>query len=543
MNLTAELANIVKGEVNASDETLAKYSRDASLFEVRPRAVVFPRDAADIQALVRFVRAHPEERLSLTPRAAGTDMSGGPLGESIIVDVGRHMNRILEVGDGYAVAEPGVFYRDFEKATLEKGWLLPSYPASRELCMIGGIVANNSGGEKTLVYGKTDRYVEELEVVLSDGSLCLVQPLSKDELEAKKKEDTLEGEVYRKAGALIAENREAIRAAKPNVSKNSAGYALWDVEDGDRFNLTKLFVGSQGTLGIVTKARLRLIRPKPHAKMLTIFLNNLAPLSAIITDVLKHKPESFESYDDKTFRLVVRFLPDFARLMKAGNMFSLAWKFLPEIWTLVRGGIPKLVLIAEFTGEDERDVEERVSRAEEAVRALGVATRRTRTKEESRKYWLMRRESFNLLRNHIRGKHTAPFIDDIVVRPEHLPEFLPELERTMGGYDLIYTIAGHIGDGNFHIIPLMNLKDPKARAIIPELSEKVYDLVIRYGGSITGEHNDGIVRTPYLAKMYGEKITALFTEVKRIFDSQNILNPGKKVGGTLEYAMAHLIKE
>lgn len=227
--------------------------------------------------------------------------------------------------------------------------------------------------------------------------------------------------------------------------------------------------------------------------------------------------------------------------MGASNLFSLAVKFLPEIWMAARGGIPKLILMAEFSGDDLEDVERRASEAERAARRHGVKTRLTRSTEESKKYWLMRRESFNLLRHHIRDTRTAPFIDDIVVRPEHLPDFLPKLNEVLGRYDLIYTIAGHVGDGNFHIIPLMNLKDPKSREIIPALSEEVYDLVLSYGGSITGEHNDGIIRTPYLEKMYGAEVCALFGRVKQIFDPENIFNPGKKVGGTLSYAMEHLI--
>ncbi|MBI4133838.1 MAG: FAD-binding oxidoreductase, partial [Candidatus Terrybacteria bacterium] len=157
------------------------------------------------------------------------------------------------------------------------------------------------------------------------------------------------------------------------------------------------------------------------------------------------------------------------------------------------------------------------------------------------KYWTIRRESFNLLRHHVQGKHTAPFIDDIIVRPSKLAEFFPKLEAILGRYpDLIYTIAGHVGDGNFHIIPLMDLRGERERALIPKLSDEVYRLVKEYGGSMSAEHNDGIIRTPYLSLMFGEDIVALFRQVKEIFDPDNIFNPGKKIGGTMEYALAHI---
>jgi FAD/FMN-containing dehydrogenase len=170
-----------------------------------------------------------------------------------------------------------------------------------------------------------------------------------------------------------------------------------------------------------------------------------------------------------------------------------------------------------------------------------VPTHLTKSPQETQKYWTIRRESFSLLRKHVRNKHTAPFIDDIVVRPEYLPEFLPKLNKIFEQYPhLIYTIAGHAGDGNFHIIPLMNLADPAERAIIPKLSDSVYDLVLEYHGSITGEHNDGLIRTPYVEKMFGSEVTGLFEQVKHILDPQNIFNPGKKVGGNLQYALDHI---
>jgi FAD/FMN-containing dehydrogenase len=161
---------------------------------------------------------------------------------------------------------------------------------------------------------------------------------------------------------------------------------------------------------------------------------------------------------------------------------------------------------------------------------------------EMKKYWTIRRESFNLLRKHIKGKRTAPFIDDFIIKVEQLPEFLPKLNHILAKYNLNYTIAGHVGDANFHIIPLMDLRDIRSSEIIRNLSEEVYNLVLSYRGSITAEHNDGLIRSSYLKKMYGEKVYKLFEETKKIFDPQNIFNPGKKVNSDLNYAFKHLVK-
>ncbi len=532
-----------QGEIITDDQNLLTYSHDASIFEVKPEIIARPKNTNDLKNLVAFVAREKKKdpSLSLTARSAGTDMSGGPLNSSIIVDFTAHFNRIIEISDSGATIEPGVFYRNFEVEAAKKNLLLPCYPASKNLCTLGGMISNNSGGEKSLSYGKTENYVERLEMVLSDGETYTFEPLTKQELTKKKKSKTLEGKVYREMHALLEKNYDLIQEAKPHVSKNSAGYFLWNVWNKETFDLTKLFVGSQGTLGFVTKARFKLVKPKTQSELLVIFLNDLKPLGDLAKTILRYKPESFESYDDHTLKMAMRFLPELIKQMK-GSALSLGFKFLPEVWMTLTGGLPKLVLIAEFTGNDEQEVISRLKQAEKEVKEkFHLPTHITRSRSEAEKYWTMRRESFNLLRKHVSGKHTAPFIDDFVVRPDQLPEFLPRLNAILAQYpSLIYTIAGHVGDANFHIIPLMDLHNPVEHDIIPKLSEEVYDLVIEFKGSITAEHNDGLIRTPYLEKMYGKKIYTLFKEVKKIFDPQNIFNPGKKVGTTIEYALEHI---
>jgi FAD/FMN-containing dehydrogenase len=545
MSLKDELAALLEGEVEDSATEIERCSRDASLFSISPQVVVFPQNSNDIQKLVSFVAAHPEHNSSLTARAAGTDMTGGPLNESIIVDTTRHLNHLKNIDHHEATTEPGVFYRDFEAATRQHNLLLPSYPASRELCTVGGMVANNSGGELTLTYGKTDTYVRELKAVLRDGKEYTFRPLSKQELEEKMiHAPAFERDIYREMFKLISNNAEILKKAKPKVSKNSAGYALWDVWDREKqlFDLTKLFVGSQGTLGIITEITFRLITPRPHTEMLVIFLKDLDDITGIIKTVLTYHPETFESFDNHTLKLALRFLPSLLKRMGTRNVFSLLWQFLPELFMIATGGIPRLVLLAQFTGYNPEEVRQHTEAAQLALRRYGVKTRRARNELEIKKYLVIRRESFNLLRHHVHDKRTAPFIDDFIVNPEYLPEFFPKLEEIMSHYDITYTIAGHIGDGNFHIIPLMNLAQPDTVKIIEELSEKVYNLVLEYKGSLTAEHNDGLIRSHYLPKMYGEEVYNLFVQTKNIFDPNNIFNPRKKVGADWEYAKKHLIR-
>ena len=542
MTLTDELKKVVRGEVDDTPQTLEKYSTDASLFRVRPQVVVRPADAEDIQALVRFVTEKKKagNDISLTPRAAGTDMSGGPLGASIVLDVTAHLNHFLEQGDDYAIAEPGMYFRDFDAETKKKGLEMPGYPASRNLAAIGGMVANNSGGEKNLKYGKTARYVQELDVVLADSEVHTLKKMEGKELEQKLTEQSFEGEVYRKVATLVSGNAETIEKARPKVTKNSSGYALWDAGDGKTsLDLTRVIVGSQGALGIITKIRFGLVHPQPYSSMVVMFLDDLAELATIVPTVLAQRPDSFESYDDHTFSLAVKYFPEFAAQMKAG-IVSLGLSFLPEMWMLATGGIPKLVLMIEFRADLQAEAVKKAEALANSLRTNKASVRVMKDEKASRKYWVIRRESFNLLRKKVRGMRTAPFIDDFVVPPLSLAEFLPKLTEILSHYSITYTIAGHVGDGNFHIIPLIDPNRPDARQIISELSKKVYDLVLSYKGSISGEHNDGLVRTPYVAQMFGPAMTKLFEQVEDIFDPLHIFNPGKKVGTTLAQSAADL---
>lgn len=562
--LRDDLKKVIRGEIEDDAAILNRFSRDASLFEVRPEVVVSPKDSEDVKSIIRYVTENKkkDKKLSITARSGGTDMSGGPLNESIILSFTKYFNKIKEVkeeGDGgHAVTEPGVYYRDFEAETMKSNMIMPSYPASREICAVGGMVANNAGGEKTLYYGKTEDYVLELKVVFADGNEYVVKPITKAELVEKIKLNNFEGKIYSEIFHLVESNYDLLRSAKPNVTKNSAGYFLWNVWDPEKsyetangagkgiFDLTKLIVGSQGTLGIVTEIKFRLVKVKKHDRLAVIFMKNLDVLPQLVNTVLKYKPENFESYDDKTLKLGIKYFPDIIKIMKPKHMISLAMQFIPEFFAGLWGGLPKLILLVEFTGDNQEEIAKRMADLENDLKTYPVRFRLTETDEEEKKYWTFRRESFNLLRHHLNNKRTAPFIDDIVVRPELLPEFLPKLNDILKDYPIFFTIAGHVGDGNFHIIPLMDMSDKRSKEIILELSDKVYDLVMQYKGSISGEHNDGIIRTPYLEKMYGKEIVALFKKVKETFDPQNIFNPGKKVPdqagrGTIEYLKDHII--
>ena len=549
-NIQTYLNGAFKGDLDVSPETLDFYSHDASLFELRPQVVAFPQDVSDIKAIVQYVIANKsvDPTLSITPRSRGTDMSGAAIGESIVLDVSKYMNNLEEVSPTSARVQPGMMYKDFEAETIKQGALLPSYPASRDLASVGGMASNNSGGEKSLEFGKTDNFVTELKVVLADGNEYTLRPMNRDELNAKMSEDTFEGNLYRQTYELLENHYDEIQAARPKVSKDSTGYHLWNVWNRETgiFDLTKLFVGAQGTLGIISDIQFKLVPRREHSGLLVLFLKNTNELGELIPKILESKPATFESFDNQTLWLSMRFFPSFLKMLGPKRFIKLMFTLIPDGLQLLRG-MPKLILMVEFNGDTEEEVRGK-------VRALHTSLGKYRARYEingfeetptagsSEKFWILRRYSFQILRSKVKDKHTAPYIDDFVVPPQHLPEFLPKLQQIIKKYKLFATIAGHMGDGNFHVIPLMKIEDPNERAKLEPSQKEVNELVLSYGGSISGEHNDGLVRGPWLEQMYGPSVLGYMRDVKRIYDPQTIFNPNKKTDATWDFSYNHIRK-
>ncbi len=537
-----------EGDVDDSVVSLDNFSHDASMFEIRPELVVAPRNAKDVEKLVRIVNDKRSlvPNLSLTARSAGTCMSGGAINDSIIVDFKKYFTAIENITSDSAQAQPGVLYRDFEPETFKHNALMPTYPASRDLATIGGMVNNNAGGEKSLEFGKTEDFVTELKFVFADGIERSVKPLNKSELDAKMAQTDFEGKVYKQLYELIVNNYDQIMAAKPKVSKNSTGYNLWDVWNRETqvFDLNKLIVGAQGTLGLVTDINFRLARHRPHSGLLILFMRDIGELGEIVNKVLESKPASFECFDDNTLIFIIKYMPYFAKTLGLWGLFKLAFSLIPEALQLLRG-IPKMILMVEFNGETEAEVRDKVKQlhrqlANQRARYEINGFEEDPTEGKSEKFWIMRRQAFNLLRHTVREKHTAPFIDDLVVNPPYLPEFLPKIRDIIKKYKLLATVQGHIGDGNFHIIPLMKLEDKAERAKLLPAMKEVNNLVLKYHGSLSGEHNDGLVRGPWLEAMYGKPMVELFRQAKVIMDPDAIFNPHKKANADWDYSFSHI---
>ncbi len=544
-NLAKQIQDIISGEVDTSEESREFYSHDASMFELKPEVIVYPNSAEDIKAIVSYVAKNKKDQpnLAITARSGGTCMSGGAVGESIVVDFNKHMNAFGVASATSASAQPGMWYRDFEKETLKNDAIMPSYPASRDLCTIGGMVANNAGGEKSLQFGKTEEFINELKVVFGDGNEYAVKALTKAELDAKIAQGDYEGEIYRKVFELVDTNYDAIKAAKPHVSKDSTGYHLWNVWDRETgiFDLTRLIVGSQGTLGLVTDINFKLVPAPQNSGTLVVFLRSIDDLGELIDKVLEYNPSTFEGFDNYTLMLSFKLFFFFRKTLGWWGMIKLAFKLIPDALMLLRG-IPKMVLLIEFNSPSPEETRAKVKAMHEALKPFGheALFEEDATEAKAKKFWIMRRESFQILRKKVKDKHTAPFMDDLIVPPATLPQFLPEVRQIISKYKLLATIAGHMGDGNFHIIPLMKIEDPKEKAKLEPAMREINALVLKYGGSLSGEHNDGMIRGPWLEDMYGPEIFAHFKTVKEIFDPANIFNPHKKTDSDWDFSMSHL---
>ncbi len=519
------------GDITSDEAARRTASRDASIFEVMPSAIIRPRTVSDVQQAVQYVTKLKRQGhdISLTPRAGGTCMSGGPLTQSIVLDVSSHLNAIGAVESlGQTVrVQGGAMHLDVERIAAEKGLFFAPYTSSRDICSIGGMIGNNASGEKSIKFGATSENVDRIKVVLADGNEYEFGPLNRIELEKKKQQPTFEGEVYRRIDDLLTHNRRLIAERRPRTKKNAAGYALWDLwQDRDTmFNLARLFIGAQGTLGVVTEAELTLTPLPRYARMIVTPIHDPKQLPEVVKTALFYEPVTCETFDHHTYNLAKQYHPeDAARAHIADGKH--------------------MVVLSVFDGNHQDRVDTTAGRAKEKLESLGYETFWIDDQATVESFLTIRRKSFKMLLEHpASGTRAQAFLEDTIVPLEHYGDFLLQLEAILSEYQLIYTYAGHIGDGSIRLIPLIDMEAPGAAELVMELETKVNNLVLQFGGSISVDHNDGIIRTPYLEKQFGPEMVQLFREVKQIFDPLGIFNPGKKVGGTFDYALEHIIRE
>jgi len=527
----------VLGEVLTASDVRDYFSTDGGVFKVTPSMVVYPKNTQDVRKVTRFSwqLAEKGHLLPITARGRGSDQGGAAIGQGIILVFPAHMKRLLELDTKQRLArvQPGINFLAFQQTVESHGLFLPPYPSSIDFATLGGAVANNTAGEKTVKYGAMRNYVQSVEVVLANGEVIQTERISKKELEKRKGLTTFEGEIYRQLDGLLQDNADLIarHADTPHVSKNSAGYALSQIKGKDgSFDLTPLIVGSQGTLGIVTEAIIRLEPYTPQTTLFKISLADLQQAGEVVAELMALEPSALEVVDRNLLEFLGRVSPT-------------------RLKGLVDQPYPALILLAEFDDVKSGVQLKKAKKTEKILRKLGVEFVGTQNYEEQQRLWTIRHSAAAVIW-HVEGTAKAlPIVEDGVVPHDKFPEFISRIYEIFAKYKLEVAFWGHAGDANLHLQPFLDLGKLTDRKKVFEIMEDYYSMILSLGGSTCGEHNDGRLRAPFLPRVYGSEMYEVFREVKKIFDPFNMLNPGVKIDVTIkdvapllrhEYSMEHL---
>ena len=524
-----DLQSLLLGSVTDAADAINYFSTDGSIFTLTPEGIVYPKNTADVRKTIQFLHeraeADPSKKVSVTARGLGTDQSGGAVSDGLQLVFPAHMNNILKLDGDDVVVQPGVNYRALQQMLHTHGRFLPPYPSSIDYSTIGGAVANNAAGEKSIKYGATRNFVKRLKVVLSDGSLIETGRISARELNRKKGINSLEGKLYRDIDRIIDENITTIRKSIPKTSKNAAGYDLWDIKHRDgSFDLTQLFIGSQGTLGVITEITLKTAYYNPRTTLIVGFFDSLQKAADAVVRLEELKPSALEFVDYHLLDFLKKNRPQ-------------------DIEGLVPENLPKIALLVEFDDHSQVRQTLRNRSAQRILKKFGATFRVATDPVEQQALWKIRHSAAAVIWMTNGSKKALPFIEDGVVPARKLHQFLTETYKLLNKYDLEIAVWGHAGDANLHLQPFLDLSKAKDVNKLFELSADYTKLVISLGGSTCGEHNDGLMRGMYLKDLFGEDVYALFEQVKDTCDPHKILNPDKKIGVTEEYAREHLRTE
>jgi FAD/FMN-containing dehydrogenase len=513
----------LNGEVITTADARKYFSTDASIFSVAPTLVVYPKNENDVRKTARFTWQLAERGrvIPITARGSGTNTSGAAIGSGIILAFPAHMHRILELDEksGTVTVEPGSSYGKLQQTLQTHGRFLPPYPASLEYSTIGGAVANNSGGEKSIKYGSTRDFVKGLRVVLSNGEVIETRRLGKREFSHKLGLSSFEGEIYRAVDALLDEAKGSLdKITTLGVTKNTAGYALGDIKRRDgSFDLTPLIVGSQGTLGLITEIVLDSAPVALESALFVGHFDNFQNVQAAITELrsLSDLPSAIEMVDSNLLETVSKVNPN---LLK----------------DVITGPYPRAILFVEFDNSSDR-AQKKITKKAKKIFDHYAAKYQVETEPAlQEQQWRIRHSVSTISTIDNNGSKAVPVIDDGVVPVEHFAEYVDGIYKIFANSQLQVALWGHAGDGNLHLLPVLNLSQVGDRQKAYKLMEEYNNLVISLGGSTSGEYNDGRLRAPYLNKLYGDEMYGYFQKAKQIFDPYGLLNPGVKISVSLD---------
>jgi FAD/FMN-containing dehydrogenase/Fe-S oxidoreductase len=505
-----DLRKSVKGEVSFDNVTLGIYATDASIYQITPVAVVMPRDEADVIAAVETAAKHS---VSILPRGGGTSLGGQGVGPSMIIDFTRYINNIIElnVEERWVRVQPGIVLDELNAALKEHGLHFAPDPATSDRATIGGIIGNNSSGTRSIVYGITRDHVLGVKTLLSDGTILQLKELTAKEYNeySEGTGETRQAEILNGFRRIIEANRDEIERRFPKVMRRVQGYNLDNFIRTENWNLAKLIVGSEGTLGVILNATLNL-EPLPKSKVLcAVHFAELLEAIGTVAPILKHQPSAVEILDTDVItrareNLSIRPLTGFIQ------------------------GDPGAILLVEFFGETPREAREKAEKltADLQEKKHGYTWPIIAEPSEQAKVWSVRKSGLGLLLGIKGDRKPLPFIEDVCVPIDVLPEYIGQILKFCEERDVPVVMYAHASVGTIHVRPVLNLKTQEDIDNMKSIAEFAFGLVTRYGGSWSGEHGDGRVRSPFLERFFGKQIYNAFREVKRLFDPAGLMNPG-----------------
>ncbi len=485
MNIARDLLCIARGEILEDRWSRLIYSVDASHYQIEPTAVVYPVDELDVQRICEYSSSN---NIPITARGAGTGLLGQSLSDGVILDFSKHMDKIIEIDNDYVTVQPGIVKGILDKELKKKNKFLPPDPASSNYCTLGGMMADNSSGIHSLGYGSTISFLQEIKLVYADGKLGFASEAKYDER-------------MKKLGELLYLHIDEIRNHYPAVTKNSCGYRLDAVID-DKFSPQKVLAASEGTLGMITSAKLHILDIPAYRSLMVLGFEDLLRAVSVVPEILKFSPIALEMLD----HTIVRFNDD-----KASGDGCL--------------------LFVEFAGNgSKRKVEARMMACKQELADRSSLLEYASDEQSITKMWMARKSALNrIMKLTVGSRKPIGLIEDTVVRPDFLVDHAANLLNTYRENKLDYVIYGHVGDGNMHTRPLIDTASTKEVELMRNIANNVFSEVIKKGGTITGEHGDGLARTGYIQMMYGRRISSLFSIVKKLFDPSLTMNPCKKV--------------
>ncbi len=487
--------------------TLQIYSTAACIYEITPLAVVVPESTEDV---INTVNICHQFNVPVLPRGGGSGLTGSSVGKAVILDLTNHFKKIELLSNDRARVNVGVILNDLQAELNKSGLIFAPDPSSGNVCVIGGMLGNNCGGPHTLQNGNMYRHVDEISVILANGKEFQAKNIKIEDISSL---DEFHRPYYEKVHQVLDQYKDKIEKNRPAVTKNAAGYQVWDILTSDHLNMASLFVGSEGTLGVFIDAILKIITRKPKRGIISFYFSALPNMGKAVQVLRKMDASALEFVDETFIKMALSFKPELKQ-------------FLPEK--------VHYLLYVEFESDSEKSILQSLKKAENEIvhnQKLGEKGSSSTDESEIEQIFKLRKLGVGVL-NKIPGKKKPiSFIEDSAIHPDKFPDFLQEVGQLFNEHDQEYVVLGHAGDGNLHIRPLINLKDKNIVPHIENLMEKFVDLVNRFGGTLTGEHGDGRLRTPFLAKQFPD-LMPLFEEIKNLFDPQGIMNPGIIISGT-----------